>query len=171
VFRNGTEVDVYYQSANGALRESVYSDGGGWSGALTVGGAPAPTPPSGPSGTTPVPTTILPAAGGRHSRPRVRVKLTIRWTWTRRGTRMVSARASRFPKRARVAVRCTARGCPHGVQRAGRKGLPALWRRLERPLYRTGDRLTITITQPHHLAERAEVRIRAARVPAVRLLR
>jgi hypothetical protein len=57
------------------------------------------------------------------------------------------------------------------VQRVSRNGLPALWRRLEGPLYRSGDRLTITITQPRHLAERAEVRIRAAKLPAVRLLR
>jgi hypothetical protein len=57
------------------------------------------------------------------------------------------------------------------VRRVGRKGLPGLWRRLERPLYRPGDRMSITITQPRHLAERAEVRIRAAKVPAVRLLR
>jgi hypothetical protein len=99
----------------------------------------------------------------------VRVKLTIKWTWSRRGTRMVSATTFKFPKRARVAVRCTARGCPHGVQRAGRKGLGKLWRRLERPLYRPGDRLTLTVTQPHHVAERAEVRIRTAKVPAVRL--
>jgi hypothetical protein len=84
---------------------------------------------------------------------------------------MVSAKAPHFPKRARLAVRCTARGCPRGVRRVGRKGLPGLWRRLERPLYRPGDRMSITITQPRHLAERAEVRIRAAKVPAVRLLR
>jgi hypothetical protein len=101
----------------------------------------------------------------------VRVKLMIKWTWNARGTRMVSARAFKFPKRARMAVTCTARGCPHGVTRARRKGLPALWRRLERPLYRPGDVLTITITQPRHVAERAQVRIRPAKLPSVRLVR
>jgi len=121
--------------------------------------------------TTPVPTTILPAPAGHHSRPHVRVKIKISWTWNRRGTRMVHAKAFDFPERARLAVRCTARGCPRGVQRAGRKGLPRLWRRLERLVYRPGDRIILTVTQPRHVAERAEVVIRAAKLPAVRLLR
>jgi hypothetical protein len=83
---------------------------------------------------------------------------------------MVSARAFRFPRRARLAVRCTARGCPRGAVRARRKGLPQLWRHLERLRYRSGDRITITITQPGHVAERAQVQIRAAKLPLVRLL-
>ena len=169
VFRNGTEIDVYYQSADSALRESVYSDAGGWSGPISLGGAVTP-PSSGPSVTTPVPTVILPAPSGRHSRPHVRVKLVIRWTWNRRGTRMISAKAFKFPKRARLAVRCSARGCPPGVTRATRKGLGGLWRRLERPLYRSGDRLTLTITQPGHVPERAQLTFRRGKVPAVRLL-
>ena len=57
------------------------------------------------------------------------------------------------------------------MQRAGRKGLPRLWRRLERLVYRPGDRIILTVTQPRHVAERAEVLIRAAKLPDVRLLR
>jgi hypothetical protein len=38
VFRNGTEVDVFYRRPDSSLGESVYTDANGWSPSFSIGG-------------------------------------------------------------------------------------------------------------------------------------
>ena len=167
VYDGGSELDVFYMASSNALLQIAYSDAGGWSGPLVP--QPVVTTPSPTTVTPPAPSS--PSQPASHSRPRVRVKLTIAWVWNRLSTRVRGAHAFRFPAQARIALRCDGRGCPRQVLRAGRRQLPSLWRALERPTYRPGDTITITITQPEHLAERAQIRIRAGAEPSVHVLR
>jgi len=115
---------------------------------------------------TPLPTP--PRGTGRH--PRVRVTITISWTYNRARTRIHRLQMSRLPRGATVTIRCTGRGCPLKRRSAKARHVKLLERRLQGTTYPAGDRLWITISAPGRVSERALVTIRSGRLPRASLL-
>jgi hypothetical protein len=172
VSENGTEVDVFYLGTDGTLRETYFTDATGWIGPLAPVPVPSPAPPpptSTVTTTTVVTTPVNPPAPAPNAGPRVRVRLSFGWTWNRHGTRLRWVRAFRFPRRARLVVSCAGRGCPYRRLTAAGPGVRRLWRALERHLYRPGDRLSLSISEPGRATETVLVRIRAEALPKLRL--
>jgi hypothetical protein len=129
-------------------------------------------PSSAPGTTAPssLPVVLVPVSG--HGRlGRLRVRITVRWTWLAARTWLDRLAVVHLPRRALVTISCRGRGCPWRRRRA-RAG--AALRRLERALkggrFRAGDRLDITIAVPGYRPERAAIWIRSGRKPRARLL-
>ena len=59
VFRNGTEIDVYYHGADNGVWERVYSDGGGWSAPFELPGT------AGIAASSPAADSVAPASTER----------------------------------------------------------------------------------------------------------
>jgi hypothetical protein len=176
--------EVYWQGADGYLWESAES-GGQWRGPVRtpIGGlASSPTATIGPGGadyvfwevpppstqTAPVPVTIQPPKAGPERR--IRVKIVMSWSWSRTRTRLRAIRFGRFPTPATIRVTCHGRACPRRLGTARRRHLRALMRSLEARVFRAGQQLTITISAPGWIPERAQIRIRDGALPLARLL-
>ncbi len=129
--------------------------------------APAPAPP--PVSTAPV-STPIPRPTLRHA---LRVKLVLSWTWRGVSTWLHKATIGAFPGRTRLTIRCKGRGCGRHttVTARGHRSVHRLLRTLAGRRYRTGDVLSISLTAPNYLAERADVSIRSGRKPRVRAVR
>lgn len=128
--------------------------------------APAPLPPVMTSPvTTPVPS---PSPAPRA----LRVRLRISWTWDDAVTRLRQTKIGTFPGRTELTVSCHGRGCPRSRYDAkGGRALHRALHSLEGHRYRAGDQLRITLRAPGYRPERAVVRFRWGRLPAVSLLR
>ena len=127
----------------------------------------APPPPA-PVVVTPVSTPVPTAPPGKH---RLRVKLTLKWTWNHARTRLVKVRLGRHPHDVTLHVRCRGAGCPtRRVQAARLRRLTRLIRALEGKRYRAGDRIFLTLTSARFRAERIQITIRKGTIPAVKLL-
>jgi hypothetical protein len=128
----------------------------------------APPPPA-PVVSTPVATPVPqpPASGPR----RLRVKLTLKWTWNRSHTRLVKVMLGSHPHDTRLRVTCQGRGCPtRGTQTARLRRLKRLINALGGRRYRAGDRVLFTLTSARYRAERVQITIRTGTIPAVKLL-
>jgi hypothetical protein len=141
-----------------------------WSRSVTTAPAPAPTPTAPitqPVSTTPV-STPLPRPTIRNT---LAVRLVLRWTWSYGTTWLHRARIGSLPDRTRLLIRCRGRGCPRRRTDAavGARRVRRLLRALAGDRYRSGDVLDITLSATGYLPERAEVIIRRARKPLVRL--
>jgi hypothetical protein len=131
----------------------------------------SPSPPQLPVSTVPTSTT-LPLPAGAHHRRVLRVKIVLSWTWSGASTRLVKARFGRLPRGATIRVSCRGRGqaCRPRAVAAGTRGLRRLARALDGRVYRAGDRLLVTVSKPGYASERAQIRIRYGRIPAVGLV-
>jgi hypothetical protein len=123
-------------------------------------------PPSSPVVTTPVITPVPQPASG--PRP-LRVKLAIGWTFNRASTWLRRVRVASLPAAAKLSLRCEGRGCPHPQRNVadGRMAVRRLLRRIVGHRYRAGDRLRLTLAAPGWLSERAQIRFRWNRLPAI----
>jgi hypothetical protein len=122
-----------------------------------------------PAQTTPVPVTVAPPAPSPRER-RLRVKIVMAWTWNGAHTRLRRLLFSRFPGRGTVRVSCRGRGCPRRASHAGHRNLRGLVSSLERRVFRSGQHLTITVSAPGWVPERAGVAIRDGALPTAKLL-
>jgi hypothetical protein len=129
-----------------------------------------PPPAAPPVVTTPVATPIPTPPKGTASRPRVRAKVTISWTWNHGRTRIHKVDVTRLPRRARITLRCMGRGCPMTKRSATAAHLRVFVHRLIGTTYRSGDRLLITISAPGRVPERARITIRNGRMPLAALV-
>jgi hypothetical protein len=112
--------------------------------------------------TTPVP--------GR--RGAVHARFVISWHWSGLRTLLRSISVQRLSRTARVSVACRGRGCPRlRVRSAGARNVKKLLRALGGRRFSSGDRLTITVSAPRHIAERIQLLMRDNRVPKARLLK
>jgi hypothetical protein len=136
---------------------------------------PAVAPPTAPVPGAPVidpvqrspVTTTLPAPR-RGPRPRVRVRIAERWTWDHAHTRLRAFRVVGRPRRhARLTVACRGRGCPFLRETIHLPAHGGAVAHLAGARFHAGDRITITISAPHRVAERGTIRIRDGRVPLV----
>jgi hypothetical protein len=140
---------------------------------LTVAGNPwgaqwPPPPPPPAVERTPVPTP-LPLPPAPHA---LHVKVVLSWTWRYGVTRLDKVRIATFPGDTRLTLRCLGRGCPRVAiaSAVGTRGVRRLVRAWEGMRFRAGDRLLVTLTAPGYLPERAELLMRFANLPRVRLL-
>jgi hypothetical protein len=130
---------------------------------------PKPPPPPPPPPAQAVTTVPTPPAG-RPGHRRVRVRITIDWRWAGMRTRVVKVEMSRLPRRARIMVKCTGRGCPLTRRHARAAHVKVLLHRLAGTTYRAGDVISITISAPGRVAERARITIRDGRKPLAALV-
>ena len=116
-------------------------------------------------------TTTVPLPPPRSGHRRLRIKVTISWTWNHAHTRLTRVRLGRRPHDTTLEVRCRGRGCPRARARVARShGLKALVRSLSGARYHSGDRIFITLSAARYASERIEVTIRNGTEPAVKLL-
>jgi hypothetical protein len=109
-----------------------------------------------------------PKPSGRDS---LHAQFVIKWRWLGATTRAVQIRVKRLAGNARVTVSCVGKRCPR--LRASARGI----RRVEAMLHtlvgrrlRVGQALLLTVTAPHHKAERIALVIRNSRKPLAKLL-
>jgi hypothetical protein len=120
--------------------------------------------------TTPV-TVTIPSPPATGSGRRIRVEILMKWRWHGTHTRLRKVRwVGRFPARATVRVACHGRRCPRRLGKVGHRHLRALMRLLEARVFHPGQRLTITVSAPGWIAERAQVTIRNGALPLAKLL-
>jgi hypothetical protein len=116
----------------------------------------------------PVVVTVPPPKPTPHHHLRlVNVKVTFRWTIYFNRTLIHWVRFGRMSSRARVEFECRGRGCPWRKRTSTTRKLRRLKRAIDSRSFRPGDRLSITITEPGRVAERAELRFRAGARPSV----
>ncbi len=115
-------------------------------------------------------TSRVPKLSRRRARGHVNVPVVIGWSWFGRQTVLRRATVGKLPRRARVRLTCAGRGCPWKELSAPRRSVAQLQRRLAGSRFRNGDVVTLTITVPGRISERARVRIRNDRKPLVRRL-
>jgi hypothetical protein len=159
-----SELDVFWVGPDADLWEAT-DVSGTWTSVQSRG----PMIAYPPAQAAPVPVTVAPPPASTSQR-RMRVKIVMDWTWNGTRTRLRSLRFGPFPGRGTVGVGCRGHGCPRHAARAGHRGLSKLVRRLERREFRSGQRLTITVSAPGYVAERAQVLIRAGALPIAKLL-
>ena len=129
-----------------------------------------PAPPSTTPTQPPAPpvTVTLPVSKAKHH---VRVRIRMSWSWRGRHTKLTKVTFGRMPHGATVAVRCRGKGCPKPQLRQTRARRARLFASiLSGQRYRAGDRLFVTVRAPGLIAERAVIKIRNGRKPAVRAL-
>jgi hypothetical protein len=110
-----------------------------------------------------------PAPSGRRA---LHARFVISWRWSGATTLLRSVRVQRMPRNGRLSVRCIGKHCPK--LRASAKGprrAAALLRKLAGRRLRAGQSLLITVSAPHHAAERIALRIRKGLKPSAHLLR
>jgi hypothetical protein len=111
--------------------------------------------------TTPKPS----GPGGLHA------QFVIGWRWLHDTTRVRMIRVTHLPSNARVTIRCVGRRCPR--LRASARGIRRVQAMLDKIVGRrlhAGEWLLLTVTAPHHRAERIAVVIRNNRKPLAKLL-
>lgn len=129
---------------------------------------PPPPPPAPPAAPPTDPIVKVPVATRLK---RLRVKVSMDWTWNRAVTRLHRIAVPHLPRGATVTVTCEGKRCgPHRRLRSGRRHLKRLLHTLDGRRFRAGSRLVITIAEHGHRAERIVVRIRYGSLPRVHLL-
>lgn len=111
-------------------------------------------------------TVTLP--GPRHRKGAVNTKIETGWRWNGDRTKLTKITFKRLARIAMVTVQCEGGRCPFKTRRSGARRVARLARRLRGTEFRVGERLEITVSQPHLRAERGEVRFRRGRVPLMR---
>ncbi len=98
-------------------------------------------------------------------------QFTISWRWNGATTLLRSIRVRDLPRKARLSVRCVGKHCPRlGFAVRGSRKVTRKLRSLAGRHLRAGQTLLITVTAPHHRAERIALDILDGRKPAARLL-
>jgi hypothetical protein len=114
-------------------------------------------------------TVSVPVAASKprhHDRP-LKVKARFKWDWRGATTRLDFARFGTLPRRGRIVLKCIGKRCPFQRLAAGRGGLSHLKKKLVRRVFRSGQKLEVTISAPHRTAERGTITIRAGALPVV----
>lgn len=111
-------------------------------------------------------TVSLPAPKRRNGA--VRTRIAMGWRWNGARTTLTKLTFSKLARTATVTVSCVGRRCPFTTRRSRARHVKRLERRLRGTTYRVGQRLQVTVSQPHLRSERGQVRFRRGRVPMVR---
>lgn len=163
------EYDVFWIGTDSNLWEARLV-GQTWTSLQVVGSLVPPAPVQQPPATVTIPPPPAPPAPTRSAR-RIRVKIVTSWTWKGSRTWLDRMRFSgSLPAGAKIRVSCHGRRCRKRAMSADRRHLRRLISSLKARAFRAGQRLTITISAPGWVSERAQVRIRNGRLPRVDLL-
>ena len=174
--------NVYFAGKDGVLREISWTPSSGWSqpSVITPGGgvispAPAPPPLTPPAPGPPAATSRSTGTGSvtlapPHRKHRLAVKIVMKWHWNHRRTRLLWVKIGRAPGRAAFSISCRGKGCPAHKLHASSATLRRSHRILSGKVYRSGDRLLVSLTAPAWRPERAQITIRNGRKPSVKLL-
>jgi hypothetical protein len=157
------EEDVFWVGTDSTLWEARYVNRT-WTSVESIGSMIPPAPVQ----TAPVPVTIQPPKAGPPRR--IRVKIVMGWSWNGIRTRLRTLHFGRLPGRATIRVTCHGRACPRRLGTVHHRHLRALIRSLEARVFRAGQRLTITVSAPGRIPERAQVVIRDGALPLAKLL-
>jgi hypothetical protein len=122
---------------------------------------PPPAPPQDPVVLVPVKSEL----------PKLRVKMTMNWTWNRGTTRLHKLTVSRFPRRGLLIVGCRGKGCPRHATKTDWRHLGKTIRSLDGRRYRAGNHLLITVWEKGYRSELVGVQIRWGALPQVKLVR
>lgn len=110
-----------------------------------------------------------PRPSGRRA---LHAQFTISWRWSGATTLLRSIRVKHLLRGARVTVHCAGTHCPRlGFAARGPRKVAKKLRALSGRHLRAGQALFITVTAPHHTAERIVCKIRDGLKPRARLLR
>jgi hypothetical protein len=140
--------------------------------AFTACPPPPPPPPPAPTPAPSDPVVLVPKSSNVPHFPKLKLRITIKWTWNRSVTHLYRIRIFHMPRRATITVKCAGRrGCPRHPPQAGARHLNRLGHVLDGHAYRAGDRLFITVSERGFKSERVEVQIRYSAKPRARLLR
>ena len=146
----------------------------------TTGSTTTPTssPPT-TTQTTPQTTTVAPQptqpASGKKSKPRVRVRIAMSWTWRANDSRLHAIRFTKLPTHSTVTITCTGTRCPDNLgttaasAKRKRLRLATLLAHVKRDTFRAGQRLTITIARSGEVSQRVVLRIRSGHGPLATL--
>jgi hypothetical protein len=105
------------------------------------------------------------------TKPRsVHTKVELTWGWTTASTILKKLTIHEFARSATITITCQGRRCPFKVKRGDGRHVKRFVKALERRVFHSGQKLTITIAQPHLRSERARVTIRRNKKPAARAL-
>jgi hypothetical protein len=157
------EQDIFWIGSGSTLWEARYVNQT-WTSVESIGSMVPPPPTQ----TAPVPVTVQPPQAGPQRQ--IRVRIVMSWSWSRLRTRLRAIRFGRLPARATIRVTCHGHACPRRLGTVRRRHLRALIRSLEARVFRAGQRLTITISAPGWIPERAQIRIRDGALPLAKLL-
>jgi hypothetical protein len=155
------------------MKVTVCSQAGGWHCGASVAVSPSTTTttttPPPPAVSTPVPVPVPQPPPRPHV---LSVKLTLSWTWDDASTRLRKVNIGTLPGTTRLVLRCLGQGCPRPAASVakGPRRVRRLLHRLQGRRYRAGDRLVVSLSAPGWIAERAQIKIRAGKVPEVRRL-
>jgi hypothetical protein len=100
----------------------------------------------------------------------VHAKLEMRWHWTPARTVLTKVRLSKFARSATITVRCSGRRCPFKAKRGDGRHVRRFVKAMERRVFHSGQKLTVTIAQPRLVSERGQVIFRHNRKPLTRPL-
>jgi hypothetical protein len=104
--------------------------------------------------------------------PGLHAQFSISWRWSGARTQLRSIRVKHLARNARVRVRCVGKHCPRlGASARGPRRVASMLRKLAGHRLRAGQSLLITVTAPHHSAERIVLDIRKGRKPSAKLVR
>jgi hypothetical protein len=101
---------------------------------------------------------------------RVHTTVAMRWRWSRSRTVLKELVIRRFARSATITVRCTGRHCPFKTQRGDGRHVKRFVRAMVSRVFHAGQKLTVTIAQPHLISERGQITIRRNKKPAARTL-
>ncbi|HET9105005.1 MAG TPA: hypothetical protein VFN55_16765 [Solirubrobacteraceae bacterium] len=132
---------------------------------------PPPPPPPPPTTTTPPPTAPVVSVPVTSPSPkRLRIKMILSWTWNHGTTRLHRIQIPHMPRRATLTVSCRGRGCARHAHHSDYRHLRRLIRWLDGHRFRSGQRVTLVVSEKGYRPERVEASIRNGRLPRVRLL-
>jgi hypothetical protein len=98
----------------------------------------------------------------------VHTQVEITWHWTTASTVVKQLTFHKLARSATMTVSCSGRRCPFKTATGDGRHVARFARSLVHRAFRPGQKLTVTIAQPHLRSERAQVTIRRDRKPAVR---
>jgi hypothetical protein len=107
----------------------------------------------------------------RPTKPRsVHTKVELTWHWTPASTVLTKLTIRKLARSATITVGCAGRRCPFKTRRGDGRHATRFVKAMERRVFHTGQKLIITIAQPHLTSERFRITIRRNRKPLAKPL-
>jgi hypothetical protein len=114
---------------------------------------------------------VLTPSPSRKGGEGVKTRFLVSWGWNGPVTHLRSIRVHRLPRNGRLTVSCEGAHCPHlKLHSVSARHVKRLLKELRGRRLLAGDRLLLTVTQPHHRAERIAISVQTGAQPIATLL-